>query len=113
LRAIQGGAPDKWRRAKAAIAAARSAPSGTDRPRARPGGPRVRGPQCPRQGAEVTEIDLRSFDLPLYDGDLERRKGLPPRGLELREIFKAHPALLVGVTEYNGGITPLLKNAID
>lgn len=65
------------------------------------------------KGAEVTEIDLRSFDLPLYDGDLERRQGLPPGALELREIFKAHPALLVGVTEYNGGVTPLLKNAID
>jgi NAD(P)H-dependent FMN reductase len=64
-------------------------------------------------GGEVTEIDLRSFDLPLYDGDLEREHGLPPGALRLRDLFKAHNALLLGVTEYNGGVSPLLKNAID
>jgi chromate reductase, NAD(P)H dehydrogenase (quinone) len=64
-------------------------------------------------GGEVTEIDLRSFDLPLYDGDLERERGLPAGAIRLREIFKTHQALLIGVTEYNGGVSPLLKNAID
>ncbi len=28
-------------------------------------------------GAEVTIIDLRDLDMPLYDGDLEARDGLP------------------------------------
>jgi chromate reductase, NAD(P)H dehydrogenase (quinone) len=64
-------------------------------------------------GGRVTEIDLRSFHLPLYDGDLEHEQGLPEGALRLRAIFKAHDALLLGVTEYNGGVSPLLKNAID
>ncbi len=64
-------------------------------------------------GGSVTEVDLRSFDLPLYDGDLEREHGLPEGALRLRAIFQAHSALLLGVTEYNGGVSPLLKNAID
>ena len=64
-------------------------------------------------GGEVTEIDLRAFDLPLYDGDLEREHGLPSGALRLRETFKQYPSLLIGVTEYNGGVSPLLKNAID
>jgi NAD(P)H-dependent FMN reductase len=64
-------------------------------------------------GGKVEEIDLRSFELPLYDGDLERERGLPAGALRLREIFKEHNALLIGVTEYNGGVSPLLKNAID
>jgi len=64
-------------------------------------------------GGKVEEIDLRSFALPLYDGDLEREQGLPAGALRLREIFKEHNALLIGVTEYNGGVSPLLKNAID
>jgi chromate reductase, NAD(P)H dehydrogenase (quinone) len=64
-------------------------------------------------GGEVTQTDLRSFDLPLYDGDLERERGLPAGAVRLRDIFKSHQALLIGVTEYNGGVSPLLKNAID
>jgi NAD(P)H-dependent FMN reductase len=58
------------------------------------------------RGAAVTEIDLRAFDLPIYDGDLEQRDGLPPGAARLHAIFKAHAALLIGVTEYNGGVTP-------
>jgi chromate reductase, NAD(P)H dehydrogenase (quinone) len=64
-------------------------------------------------GGCITEIDLRSFELPLYDGDLEQEHGLPEGALRLHAIFKAHDALLLGVTEYNGGVSPLLKNAID
>ena len=29
-------------------------------------------------GAEVTIVELRDLGLPLYDGDLETRDGLPP-----------------------------------
>ena len=65
------------------------------------------------RGCFVTEIDLRSFDLPVYDGDLERDHGLPNGAKRLHHEFKAHQALLLGVTEYNGGVSPLLKNAID
>jgi NAD(P)H-dependent FMN reductase len=65
------------------------------------------------RGCFVTEIDLRSFDLPVYDGDLERYHGLPNGAKRLHNEFKAHQALLLGVTEYNGGVSPLLKNAID
>jgi len=65
------------------------------------------------QGASVREVDLRSFDLPLYDGDLERSRGLPRGAFDLREIVKAHRTLLVASTDYNGGVVPLLKNALD
>lgn len=64
-------------------------------------------------GAAVREIDLRSFDLPLYDGDLERARGLPRDAFELREIVKANHTLLIASTDYNGGVVPQLKNALD
>lgn len=64
-------------------------------------------------GAEVTLIDLRDFPMPIYDGDLERDSGAPDSVLKLRELMLAHQGLLIASPEYNGSISPLLKNAID
>ncbi len=64
------------------------------------------------RGAAVTEIDLRSFALPIYDGDIEAA-GFPEGMVRLRDVFKQHNALLIASPEYNGGVVPLLKNAFD
>ncbi|HEY0968312.1 MAG TPA: NAD(P)H-dependent oxidoreductase [Opitutaceae bacterium] len=64
-------------------------------------------------GAEVTLIDLNDFTLPLYHGDLEDREGLPPAAAALIAQIQAHQGLLIASPEYNGMITPLLKNTID
>lgn len=64
------------------------------------------------RGAEVTEIRLKDFDLPLYDADLERA-GFPVAARELRELFFAHHGFLIASPEYNGSVTGVLKNAID
>jgi NAD(P)H-dependent FMN reductase len=64
-------------------------------------------------GTEVTLIDLRDFPLPLFDGDLESRDGLPPNGRELKDLFLAHHGLLISAPEYNSSITGVLKNTID
>lgn len=61
----------------------------------------------------VTWIDLRDFDIPLYDADLEAEHGLPPELLRLRALFAAHDALIVASPEYNGFFSPLLKNTLD
>ena len=63
--------------------------------------------------AEVTLIDLRDFPLPIFDGDLETREGLPPNGRKLKDLFLAHQGLLISAAEYNSSITAVLKNAID
>lgn len=64
-------------------------------------------------GAEVTYLDLRDLPLPLYDGDLEEREGLPENARKLKEIMLAHQGLLISAPEYNSSITGVLKNAID
>jgi len=64
-------------------------------------------------GAEVTLVDLRDFPLPLYDGDLETRDGLPENGQALRALFLAHQGLLISTPEYNGSVPGVLKNTID
>jgi NAD(P)H-dependent FMN reductase len=64
-------------------------------------------------GAEVTLVDLADYSIPLYDGDLESTGGLPENALRLRQLMLEHDALLISCPEYNGSITPLLKNTID
>jgi NAD(P)H-dependent FMN reductase len=64
-------------------------------------------------GAEVTHIELVDFPLPLFDQDMEARDGLPANARRLKDLFKAHSGLLLACPEYNGSITPLLKNTLD
>ena len=64
-------------------------------------------------GGDVTLIDLTDFALPVYNGDLEDKDGLPANAVKLIELINQHPALLIASPEYNSMITPLLKNTLD
>ena len=64
-------------------------------------------------GVSCTLIDLRDYPLPLYDADLEAESGLPGNAVALKDLFLSHQGLLISSPEYNGCISPLLKNAID
>ena len=63
-------------------------------------------------GAAVTNVDLRSLELPIYDEDLQS-KGLPEGARRLVRLFAEHDALLLATPEHNGFPTPLLINALD
>ncbi len=64
-------------------------------------------------GADVTLVDMRDYPLPLYDGDTEEESGLPENAIRFRGLMLKHQGLLLACPEYNGSITPLLKNTID
>ena len=64
-------------------------------------------------GAEVTVLDLNDLPLPLYNGDLEDEGGLPENARKLADLVASHAGLLVASPEYNGLVTPLLKNTLD
>lgn len=51
--------------------------------------------------------------MPLYDGDLEEKEGLPANAKKLKALMKSHQGLLLSCPEYNSSITGVLKNAID
>jgi len=65
------------------------------------------------KGAEVTIIDLRDFEMPLYDGDLEDEKGLPENARRLKQLFVDHDGFFIASPEYNSSFSPLLKNTLD
>lgn len=66
-----------------------------------------------RAGATVTTADLRELAIPLYDGDLEERSGLPDGAKRLKAMMAASDAFLIASPEYNSSISGVLKNAID
>ncbi len=64
-------------------------------------------------GAEVTMLDLADWPLPIYNGDLEDRDGVPADVMKLKAMFRAHDAFLISSPEYNSSISDALKNLID
>jgi chromate reductase len=57
-----------------------------------------------------TEADLR---LPLYDGDLEDSKGIPPEVQTLADQIARADAVVIATPEYNKAPPGVLKNALD
>jgi len=74
---------------------------------------RVAAKYAEEAGADVTYLDLRDLDLPMYDGDLEDAHGLPEGAKKLKELMKSHDGFLIAAPEYNSSVTAALKNAID
>lgn len=64
-------------------------------------------------GAEVTRISLADFPLPIYDGDLQAKSGVPKNAVNLKRMMGAHHGVLIVTPEYNSSVPPLVKNAID
>src|SRR5437762_1420060 len=74
---------------------------------------RIAAAAVERAGAEVRHLDLRDLALPLYDGDLEARSGLPEGARRLKQLMDSHDGFLISSPEYNSSISGVLKNAID
>jgi NAD(P)H-dependent FMN reductase len=66
-----------------------------------------------QSGAEVTCISLSDFPLPIYDGDLQAKSGVPKNALNLKRMMSAHHGVLIVTPEYNSSVPALVKNTID
>src|SRR6185437_4531203 len=69
--------------------------------------------QLAQTGTEVTRLSLADFPLPIYDGDLQSKSGVPKNAVDLKRMIGAHHGVLFVTPEYNSSVPPLLKNAID
>jgi len=61
----------------------------------------------------INILDLREVGMPLYDGDLEEKSGLPDGAVKFRQRIEQADALIISTPEYNNSIPGVLKNAID
>jgi chromate reductase, NAD(P)H dehydrogenase (quinone) len=64
-------------------------------------------------GAEVSRISLDDFPLPIYDGDLQTKSGVPKHAINLKRMMSAHHGVLIVTPEYNSSVPALVKNTID
>ena len=64
-------------------------------------------------GVEVTRISLGDFPLPIYDGDLQTKSGVPKNAVNLKRMMATHHGVLIVTPEYNSSVPALVKNAID
>ena len=64
-------------------------------------------------GVDVTRISLGDFTLPIYDGDLQARSGVPKNAVNLKQMMAAHHGILLVTPEYNSSVPALVKNSID
>ena len=64
-------------------------------------------------GTDVTKISLGDFPLPIYDGDLQTKTGVPKNAVDLKRLIGTHHGVLIVTPEYNASVPPLVKNTID
>jgi NAD(P)H-dependent FMN reductase len=62
-------------------------------------------------GVAVTAIELGDFDMPIFNEDLEP-DNVPEAAGRLAELWRSHDIVFIATPEYNGGLPPLLVNAL-
>src|SRR3989442_9011341 len=62
-------------------------------------------------GSELHAASIR--EIPLYNGDDEAARGVPPAVTALKDAIAAAGGLLLATPEYNNSIPGVAKNAID
>src|ERR1700736_6238851 len=71
------------------------------------------GYEFAQAGADVTRISLADFPLPIYDGDLQSKAGVPKNAINLKRMISAHHGVLIVTPEYNSSVPALVKKTID
>lgn len=63
--------------------------------------------------AEAVFVDLKDYEMPLYNGDDEAESGVPEAARRFRKLFMEADGFFIASAEYNASYTPLLKNTLD
>ena len=65
-----------------------------------------------KSGAQTELLDLRDYDLPFSSGN-PRERNYPQDVYKLREKIRNADGVILGSPEYHGGMSGVLKNALD
>ena len=65
------------------------------------------------KGADVVNLDLRDYDLPLYSVDYEKENGFSVDLLALEKQIVDCDGIILSLAEHNGAYSAAFKNAFD
>lgn len=65
------------------------------------------------QDVDAEYIDLKDYELPLFNQDEEAERGIHGNAKRLKQKFIDADGYFIATPEYNGSFTPLLKNTLD
>ncbi|MBT5707171.1 MAG: NAD(P)H-dependent oxidoreductase [Verrucomicrobia bacterium] len=65
------------------------------------------------RGAELTDLDLRTFSLPIYSSDEEEANGIPSDAQRFFDLIREHDAVVISLAEHNGSYAAAFKNLFD
>ncbi|MEM8778380.1 MAG: NAD(P)H-dependent oxidoreductase [Cyanobacteria bacterium P01_G01_bin.49] len=63
--------------------------------------------------AEVTDLDLREINVPIYSSDEENTNGIPVDTYRFLDLIQSHDALVISLAEHNGSYSAAFKNIYD
>lgn len=63
--------------------------------------------------AEVTELDLRDYQMPIFSSDIEESEGKPADAHRFVDAIQSHDAVVVSLAEHNGSYPAAFKNLYD
>lgn len=69
------------------------------------------GRKLTEAGVAVNAISLGDFPMPIFNEDLEP-DGVPEAAEQMAALWRSHDIIFIASPEYNGGLTPLLVNAV-
>ena len=64
-------------------------------------------------GCEVTLLDLREFEMPIYSIDRQNEDGFPEQAQQFLQLIKDHDGIVVSLAEHNHSYTAVFKNLLD
>lgn len=64
-------------------------------------------------GAEVTDLDLRGYQLPIFSVDDEEQNGTPADAQAFLDAIRAHDGIVISMAEHNGSYAAAFKNLFD
>ncbi len=62
---------------------------------------------------EANLVDLKNYQMPLYNGDMEQESGTPKGAMDLAALISQHQGVVLVNPEYNASMPPLMKNTLD
>ena len=65
------------------------------------------------EGAEVINLDLNDYPLPLFSVDLEDEEGFSKELLQLNSMLDKVDGFVISLAEHNGAYSAAFKNAFD